>query len=96
MVLASAGSHGLGKAQLIWRNAAGSGTGVHEASDIGIPVWVKLKRTGTTFSGYYSTDGQSWTLTPPLNASGKLGFGVTSHNNDRITTTVLDHIGLTL
>lgn len=96
MLCATPGGH----AQLIWRDAPGYGTGIVEASGLSYPFWLKLKRVGTTFSGYHSTDGQNWTpignVTPPLNASGKLGFGACSHNNDRITTSVMDHIGVTL
>jgi hypothetical protein len=27
-----------------------------------VPVWLKLVRNGSTYTGYYSTDGTAWTL----------------------------------
>jgi len=98
MLNATGGAHGLAHAQLIWRDAAGSGTGVHDIADLSYPFWLKLKRQGTKFTGSYSVDGENWseiaTVAPPLNANGKIGFGVTSHNNDRIATAVFDNIAL--
>ncbi|SEC43541.1 Alpha galactosidase A [Streptomyces sp. 3213] len=38
---------------------------VPNGSGVGKPVlpsWIRLVRSGTTFTGYYSTDGSSWTL----------------------------------
>jgi hypothetical protein len=32
---------------------------------ITLPVWVKLKRDGFSFSGYYSTNGNNWTQIGP-------------------------------
>jgi len=98
MMNVTGGDLGLGHVQMIWRNNAGEGTPAHDVSGLSYPIWLKLKRQGSVFSGYYSSDGQNWTLlgseTPPLNAAGQLGFGVTSHNNDRIATAVFDRIEL--
>ncbi|RKX34621.1 MAG: hypothetical protein DRP64_19925, partial [Verrucomicrobia bacterium] len=92
------GSYGNSIAQLMWRNSAGEFTTEINVSNLRTAFWIKLKRQGANFSGSYSTDGQNWiaigTATPPLNASGKLGFGVTAHNNDRIATAVFDNIAL--
>jgi hypothetical protein len=30
-----------------------------------LPLWVKVERKGSSFTGYYSLDGQSWIVSPP-------------------------------
>lgn len=49
-----------------------------------VPVWLKLVKNGSTFTGYYSTDGTAWTLvgtaTVPAQATTQdAGVFVTSH-----------------
>ena len=39
-------------------NSAPNNTGIGTAT---YPSWLKLVRTGTTYTGYYSTDGTTWT-----------------------------------
>ena len=47
-------------------------------------VWLRLKRVGNVFTGYYSTDGLTWTqsgtLTLALPTTLYFGMAVTSHN----------------
>jgi hypothetical protein len=48
------------------------------------PSWLKLVRNGTTYSGYYSTDGSTWNLVgtvtvPTATASQDVGLTATSH-----------------
>ncbi|RKX41248.1 MAG: hypothetical protein DRP64_11560, partial [Verrucomicrobia bacterium] len=98
MMTATGGDEGLGYAQLTWRNSPNSWANTSEVGNLRYPIWLKLRRQGSMFSGYYSSDGQNWTqigtATPPLNSSGKLGFGVSSRNNARIATAVFDRIAL--
>lgn len=49
------------------------------------PSWLKLVRTGTSYSGYYSTDGTTWNLLatvtlPSAAASQDIGVFATSHH----------------
>ncbi len=50
-------------------------------------VWLRLQRTGNSFTGRYSQDGVQWktfcTAELALPAGGLLGFAVTSHNPTR-------------
>jgi hypothetical protein len=62
-------------------NSAPSGEGTGTTS---YPSWLKLTRTGTTFTGYYSTDGSTWTQigsadVPSAAASQDAGVFSTAH-----------------
>jgi hypothetical protein len=57
------------------------------------PTWLKIARSGTTFSAYTSSDGTTWTLVPKSsislsNLTGTLlaGLAVTSHNGSALST----------
>jgi len=62
------------------------------------PYWVRLVRQGTTFSGYASANGTTWTLigtdTIAMAASVYVGLPVTAHNNTLVTTATLDGVAL--
>jgi hypothetical protein len=61
--------------------------------------WVKLVRSGTTLTGYVSTDGVSWTLVGSTSismaATVQVGLAVTAHNNTLLGTAVFDHVSIT-
>jgi hypothetical protein len=62
------------------------------------PLWVKVNRTGSTFSGYRSPDGLTWTLvgsdTISMANSAFIGLAVTSHNNSLVCTASLDNVSV--
>ena len=91
--------NGLGGVYLHSRDGTGANVGsVAFAENLRYPIWIKLKRNGSLFTGSYSSDGQSWTPlgshTSPVNDAGKLGFSVCSLNNDRINKAVFDNVTL--
>jgi hypothetical protein len=50
-----------------------------------VPSWIRLVRSGTTYTGYYSTDGTTWTLlstanVPSAAATQDVGLFGTAHN----------------
>ena len=45
---------------LRWRDATGASGGVATVSTLKQPVWVRLRRAGNTFTGYYSGNGGEW------------------------------------
>lgn len=59
-------------------------------------TWIRLKRTGNDFTGYYSTDGKTWkvftTYTMEMDKTVFLGLAVTSHQTDQSTTAVFQDI----
>ena len=60
-------------------------------------TWLRLKRTGDTFSGYRSTDGVNWTLvgsrTVDLPDTVYFGMAVTSHNPAATVTAQFRDLG---
>ena len=73
--------------------AAGGSTGASAA-----PLWVKVSRSGSTLSGYQSTDGASWTpvgsATIAMNASVFVGLAVSSHTTSTAATATFDHVDI--
>ena len=59
-------------------------------------AWVKLVRTGDTFNGYISSDGNNWTLvehtTVKMNSNVEIGLGVTAHDNTKLETAVFSNV----
>ncbi len=73
-----------------------------EQTALKAPVWVKLERKGSTFNGFYSTDGVKWTtmnwgpqtITMAANTV-YVGLAVTSHNANASTTAVFSNVSTT-
>ena len=64
------------------------------------PVWLKLARHGTQFTGSFSADGVTWTTvgtaqaTLPSDASGLVGMVVSSHDSSRTNTSTFDSVSV--
>lgn len=43
-----------------WRDASGANAGSTTLAGVNPPVWVRVRRSGNTFTGFYSLDGESW------------------------------------
>ncbi len=82
------------QARLLNAGSATSDTSVATPEQIALktPVWIKIERVGTSFNGYYSTDGVKWTSmswnpqTIAMNSPAYIGLCVTSHNATAATT----------
>jgi hypothetical protein len=61
------------------------------------PYWVRLVRSGSTFTGFTSADGVTWTQVGQVSvtmASGSLdGLAVIAHNNTALNTSTFDSVG---
>lgn len=59
-------------------------------------TWIRLKRAGSEFTGYYSTDGKIWKVftafSMDLSKKVYLGLAVTSHNPKETATAVFRNI----
>jgi uncharacterized repeat protein (TIGR01451 family) len=74
-------------------NSAPSGQGLGTAV---YPSWLKLVRSGTNYTGYYSTDGTTWILiatvpVPSAAATQDVGVFMTSHSSGSIGEVDFDH-----
>src|SRR5262245_45286535 len=93
-----------------WRTDTGgttSDSGNHIMHEPPAPIWLRLVRSGNTFSGYWALDvnnGQShgvWNQLGPnvtINMASTIyvGLALTAHNNDgRINTSTFDHVTIT-
>ena len=60
------------------------------------PYWVKIVRSGSTFSGYSSPDGVNWSLvgsdTISMATNVYFGLALTSHNNAVLCTAKFDSV----
>jgi hypothetical protein len=63
------------------------------------PHWVRLVRTGNTFTGYRSLNGNSWTevgsVTIQIGKSVFIGLAVTSHQDGTLCTATFDNVTAT-
>ena len=63
-----------------------------------VPAYLRVERSGTTFTAYTSADGATWTLVPgstvTLNVSGPMlqGLAVSSHNSTALCTVTMDAV----
>src|SRR5262249_29159629 len=85
-------------AELKVRDATGAIPKILAAQDLPMPNWLKLHRTGDTFSAYLSADGASWTLlgsTPlPMPQTVFIGASVASAQHGVWITASFDHISV--
>ena len=80
--------------------ATTGGTSVTGGSSTGAaPNWVRLVRTGNTFTGYKSTDGNTWTqvgtTTIAMGTQVRAGLALTSHMNNNSATADFASVSLT-
>jgi hypothetical protein len=64
-----------------------------------VPAYLKITRSGSTFTAYTSADGVTWTLIPGSTATLSLGsslagLAVTSHKNGTLGTVTIDTVAV--
>jgi hypothetical protein len=64
------------------------------------PVWLRIVRRGSTFTGYYSSGGSPWTQigsskTMSLPSTLQVGLAVTSHTTAETATAMFDSVSIT-
>jgi len=79
------------------RPGTGSITTSQSSAVNGLPYWVKLVRSGSTFSGYASSDGVNWTQvgssrTISMAQNVYVGLAVSANNNSAVTTATFDNV----
>ena len=78
------------------RSSTGGGTANASSGGLGAPYWVKLVRSGDTFTGYRSSNGTTWTqqgsTTLTMSSSVYIGLAVTAHNNAQLCEAKFDNV----
>ena len=76
-----------------YRDTAGGVAAVQATTSGAAPIYLKIARSGVTYSAYTSTDGASWTLIPgssrtmsALSGTVAAGLAVTTHDNTTVST----------
>ena len=73
---------------------------VSGGTTVAIPHWLKLVRSGNTFTASRSSDGINWTVVGTTNvtmaANVNVGLAVTSHNDNVLNTSTFDNVSVTM
>src|SRR5712692_5787613 len=79
----------------------GTSSSAGNTTPVTLPYWVKLARSGSSFTGYASPDGLNWaqvgssqTITMAQNVF--IGLAISSNDNTRLTTATFDNVSITL
>ena len=79
-----------------WRAVTGGSSDYTPGGTINFPSWLRFVRSGNTFSGYQSADGNNWTLigstTVALPSTLWVGLAVTSHKDGTLCTATFDNV----
>jgi hypothetical protein len=80
------------------RTRTGGSTAINQVAGVVVPRWVKLVRTGNSFSAYHSADGVAWTQigtsqTINIAASTTIGLALTSHADAHLCRQPLFWVG---
>ena len=63
------------------------------------PYWVRLVRSGNTFTGYRSANGTTWistgSVTVTMGTNVFIGLAVTSHRDGALNTSTFDSVTAT-
>jgi VCBS repeat-containing protein len=89
-----------GSIHLYARITTGGSTSSQYSSILGLPYWVKLVRSGNTFTGYSSLDGINWaqvgsTQTISMAQNVYVGLAVSADDNTSLATGVFDSVSVT-
>ncbi len=82
-----------------YRTTTGGYSNYQYLSNVNLPYWVKLVRSGNTFSSYASPDGVNWTQigtsqTITMATNVYVGLGVSSNNTSALATATFDNVSV--
>ena len=87
-----------GKARFPTRTSAGGSMNWIDGPAASAPEWFKLQRSGSTFTGWVSDDGATWTGVGTnaftMNSVLVAGFAVCSRNTGTLNVSTFDHVSL--
>ncbi|MCH6259019.1 putative glycoside hydrolase [Puniceicoccaceae bacterium K14] len=80
------------------RTSAGGNSAHTTIGGVTAPQWLRITRSGNTFTSAYSLNGVSWTnigsTTVNMSNSVYIGMVVTSHNDGTLCTAVMDNVAI--
>jgi hypothetical protein len=85
--------------RFIRRTSTGGSSSATAGAAVVAPYWVKLTRSGDTFTAYQSANGSTWTrigsaVTIRMRTSVYVGLAVTSRNNSTLGTATLENVSI--
>jgi regulation of enolase protein 1 (concanavalin A-like superfamily) len=87
-----------GTVEFMTRSATNGSTAWLAGGAQGLPVWLKLVRSGNTVTGQVSSNGTTWatvgSTTTSMSSSATLGFLVNSHNTAALNTSTFDSVAV--
>ena len=88
-----------GKGLAFQRRTSTGGASTNTSGGSGTaPMWVRVTRSGSTFSAYTSSDGSSWTLvgsdTIPMGTTIDVGLALSSRDDSALATATLDNVSV--
>ncbi|MCB0246619.1 MAG: DUF1349 domain-containing protein, partial [Anaerolineae bacterium] len=90
------GSNGV---RMQYRSTAGSSSSDISGGSGDVPVWVRVTRSGNTFTTYRSADGVTWTqmgsTSIAMGSATYVGLAVTSHTNSATSTATFSNVTVT-
>ncbi|HUZ08088.1 MAG TPA: hypothetical protein VMV89_11445, partial [Candidatus Paceibacterota bacterium] len=79
-----------------YRTSTGGNSENNNTTGLNAPYWVKLVRSGNTFTGYCSHDGVTWTqlgsTSFTMASTAYIGLALTSHNNSSLCAATFDNV----
>jgi glucuronoarabinoxylan endo-1,4-beta-xylanase len=80
-----------------WRSTTDGTSGYSNTSGLAAPYWVKLVRSGNSFTAYRSANGTSWAQqgtaqTISMGTTVYIGLAATAHNNSALCVATFDHV----
>ena len=82
-----------------YRTATNGGTSGSRTASLVAPYWVRVVRNGSTFTGYFSPDGVTWTQQGTVSISMAsnvyIGLVVSSRSNSQLCTATFDNVSVT-
>src|SRR6266568_2141856 len=84
---------------LNYRASTGGNTASQNGSNATLPYWLKLARSGSSFSAYSSYDGANWTQigttqTITMTTNVYIGLAVSSQNTSALATATFDNVSV--
>ena len=85
--------------QFFYRASTGASATGSTANSVSLPAWVKLVRSGSSFSGYRSSDGVNWTQvgssqTITMAQNAYVGLVVSSQSTSSLATATFDNVSV--